>query len=111
MLVSFASNHLALVAITGGTISAGLNIGIKRLLDTLIDKKALKIRETLFQCLIASFTIGLLLSVIYYAFGLYGFPESRMTPIQIIAIFTLCVSFGDPLLDAILRLLNRKLFA
>ncbi|MEM8717994.1 MAG: hypothetical protein AAGE84_01625 [Cyanobacteria bacterium P01_G01_bin.39] len=77
MLVSFASNHLALVAITGGTISAGLNIGLKRLLDTLIDQKAFKIRAILLQSLIASFALGLLLSVIYYAFGVYGFPESR----------------------------------
>ncbi|MEM8677540.1 MAG: hypothetical protein AAGF83_27325 [Cyanobacteria bacterium P01_G01_bin.67] len=36
------------------------------------------IREMLLKCLIASFTVGLVLSIIYYAFAVYGFSESSM---------------------------------
>ena len=107
----FLTEHIFLVAIVGGVISATSITGIGDLLSVAIDKETWKIRETLSKCLIASCTSGLLLSVIYYAFAMYGFPESNMTPVQIIVLFTCCFGLGFPLLDVILKLVNRKLLA
>lgn len=59
----------------------------------------------------AGLTLGLLLAVIFYAFALYGFTESRLTPLTIIALFTLSIGLGYPLLGVILKLINRKIFA
>ncbi len=111
MSISFASNHLALVAIAGGIVSAGMNTGIEDFLNALIDKEIFKIRETLLQSLIASCTVGLLLGIIYYAFALYGFPESNMTSIQIISLFTLFFGLGNPLLGTAIKLFYSRLLA
>lgn len=110
MFVSFASNHLALVAIVAGVISASLNTGIEDLLDKLIDQETLKIRETSGKCLLAGFTVGWLLGIIYYAFAIYGSAESSMTPIQVITLFALYFGSINPLLGIILKLLFRRVF-
>lgn len=110
MFTSFASDHLALVAIAAGVISASLNTVIEDLLDKLIDRETFKIREALVKCLLAGFTVGWLLSVIYYAFAIYGFPESSMTPIQIIILFALYFGLINPFLGIILKLLYRRVF-
>ncbi|MEM7758850.1 MAG: hypothetical protein AAF298_12100 [Cyanobacteria bacterium P01_A01_bin.40] len=111
MFIPLASNQIALVAVAGGMISALLNTGIEDLLNTLIVNKTLIIGEMLLKCLIASFTVGLVLSIIYYAFVVYGFSESSMSSIQIIVLFTFYFGIANPLLGVALKLLYSKLLA
>ena len=109
MAIRFLSEHLALVAMAGGIISAGINTAIEDLLDALIDKENFKIRETLSKSAIMSCTVGLLLGIIYYAFALYGFPEKDMTPIQLISCFSIFFGLGYPLIGAAIKLFNSQL--
>ena len=111
MLISFLSSHVALVAVTGGTMSAIFNTGIEDLLSPLIDQDStLDIRVNFSKCLVSGLTVGLLLSIVYYAFAQYAFPDKEMTPIQLIALFTLVFGLVYPLLSVLLQLLHSKLF-
>ena len=88
-----------------------MNTAVEDLLNNLIDQETLKIKATLLKCLIASCTVGLLLGVIYYAFAKYGFPESNLTPIQIIFLFILLFGLGNPLLDAVIKMFYSRIIA
>ena len=109
MSITFLSEHLALIALIGGIVSAGMNTGIEDLLNALINKENLNIRETLLKSAIMACTVGLLLGVIYYAFALYGFSEKNMTPIQLISCFSTFFGLGYPLIGAAIKLFNSRL--
>ncbi|MEL6442373.1 MAG: hypothetical protein AAFQ80_24395 [Cyanobacteria bacterium J06621_8] len=111
MLISYLSSHVALVAVMGGIVSAVFHRGIEDLLFPLVNQNATwNLRETFVKCLVSGLILGPLLGVIYYAFALYGFPEKELTPIQIIALFTLFFGLFYPLLGIVLQLLISKLF-
>lgn len=107
--IPLASVHLAIMAIAGGMASAAMNTGIEDLLYSLIDKEDLNIRQTLAKSLITSFTVGLLLSVIYYAFAVYGLTESSLTPVRLIFYFTIFFGLGYPLIGVVIKLFYSRL--
>ena len=107
MFTLFSSEHLWLVAISGGMISAGMNTVLEDLINALIDRENLEIRTTLLKSAIATCTVGLLIGIIYYAFARYGFPESSLTPMRLIFWFTIWFGLGNPLLSATIKLVNR----
>lgn len=107
MLVSFLSNHLGLVAIAAGILSATVYSGLENLSDTLILKRAFEVKTTLLMSITSGCTTGLLLAIIYYGFALYGFTESNLTPVQIMVLFASSVGLGYPLLGVILKLIIR----
>lgn len=104
MTIFVTSNHIALAAIAGGIFSAFLISAIEDLLDKFIYRtQEIEIKTILIKGLISSFTVGLLLSIIFYAFAVYGFPDKEFTPIQLITIFTLFFGFGYPLIGVTLK--------
>lgn len=106
------SNHVVLAAIVGGTISAGSNSVIADLANVyVLNTQPLNIKSILSKSVISSLTLGLLLSVIFYAFAVYAYPNAIITPVQIIELFTLFFGLGYPLLDLFLALIRRELFA
>ena len=89
------SNHVVLAAIVGGTISAGSNSVIADLANVyVLNTQPLSIKSMLSKSVISSLTLGLLLSVIFYAFAVYAYPNAIITPVQIIELFTLFFGFG-----------------
>lgn len=106
------SNHIALAAIAGGTITAGLNSAIMGYVDAFIrHTQKFSTKEIVAKSLVSSFSVGLLLSVIFYAFAIYGYPNASLSPVQIIGLFTVCFGLGYPLLDLIIALIRNKIFA
>lgn len=106
------SNHVALAAIAGGIISALLNSVIGDYVDVCIrHNRQFNLKTTLAKSLISSLTLGLLLSIIFYAFAVYGYPNARFTHVQIVALFTLCFGLGYPLLDMAIASIRSKIFA
>ncbi|MGD1918387.1 MAG: hypothetical protein ACFCAD_05555 [Pleurocapsa sp.] len=106
------SNHIALAAIAGGMTSAGLNSVIADYVNVSIrHTQSFNLKTALSKFLISSFTLGLLFSVIFYAFAMYAYPNASLTPVQIIALFTLCFGLGYPLLDMLMALIRNKIFA
>jgi heme/copper-type cytochrome/quinol oxidase subunit 3 len=106
------SNHIALAAIIGGMTSAGLNAVIADYVDVSIrNTQKFCLQTTFAKLFVSSFTVGLLLSVIFYAFAVYGYPNASMTPVQIIALFTLCFGLGYPILDMLMAMIRNKIFA
>jgi len=107
-----SSNHIAQAAIAGGIISAGLNSVIGDYVSVSIRQaQEFDFKVMLVKSLISSLTLGLLLSVIFYAFAMYAYPNAKLTPVQIIALFTLCFGLGYPLLDMLLASIRNKIFA
>ena len=106
------SNHIVLAAMIGGTVSAGSNSVIGDLADVYVrHTQQLNIKTILSKSLISSLTLGLLLSVIFYAFAVYAYPGALISPVRIIELFTLFFGLGYPLLDLFLALIRRELFA
>ena len=106
------SNHIALAAIAGGITSAGLNSVVADYVDVSIrHTQRFSFKTALSKLLISSLTIGLLLSVIFYAFAMYAYPNASLTPVQIIALFTLCFGLGYPILDMLVAMIRSKIFA
>ena len=106
------SNHIALAAIAGGTISAGLNSLTTDFADVFIrHAQKFDLKTMLLKSLLSSFTLGLLLSVIFYALAVYGFPNAKISTVQIIALFTLFFGLGYSLLDMLMALIRSKIFA
>ena len=107
-----SSNHIAQAAIVGGTISAGLNSIIGDYVNVSIRQaQEFDLKTAFSKLLLSSLTVGLLLSVIFYAFAMYAYPNASMTPVQIIALFTLCFGFGYPMLDMLVAMIRNKIFA
>ena len=106
------SNNVALAAIAGGIISAVLNSVIGDYIDVSIRRdRPFNLKSTLAKSLISSLTLGILLSVVFYAFAVYGYPNARFTHVQIVALFTLCFGLGYPLLDMLVASIRNKIFA
>ncbi|MEM8827819.1 MAG: hypothetical protein AAGE96_00495 [Cyanobacteria bacterium P01_G01_bin.19] len=106
------SNHIALAAIVGGVTSAGLNSIVSNYVDVSIrHTQKFSIKTTLPKFIVSSVLLGLLLSAIFYISAVYAFPNARFTPVQIIALFTLCFGLGYPLLDMSIALIRNKIFA
>ncbi len=106
------SNHIALAAILGGVTSASLNSIASNYIDVSIrHTQKFSIKTTLSKLIVSSTFLGLLLSTVFYIFAVYAFPHARFTPVQIIALFTLCFGLGYPLLDMSLALIRNKIFA
>ena len=106
------SNHVALAAIAGGIISAVLNSVIGDYINVSIrQNQQFNFKKTLTKSLVSSLTLGLLLSVVFYAFAVYGYPNARFTHVQIVALFTLCFGLGYPLLDMAIASIRNKIFA
>ena len=83
MRLAIISDNVALLAIAGGTSAAFLNSTIENLLDKfLLKSSTVEDRVILYMALLSAMTSGLLLSVIFYAFALYGFPEKNLKPIE-----------------------------
>ena len=112
MDIFILSNHVALAAIAGGITSALLNSVIGDYVDVCIrGNRQFNLRTTLAKSLVSIFTLGLLLSVIFYAFAVYGYPNARLTHVQIVALFTLCFGLGYPVLDMAIASIRSKIFA
>ena len=106
------SNHVALAAIAGGIISAVLNSVIGDYVDVSVRRnRKFELKTTISKSIVSSLTLGLLLSVIFYAFAVYAYPNARFTPIQIVALFTLFFGLGYPLLDMLVASIRNKIFA
>ncbi len=106
------SNHIALAAIVGGITSAGLNSAIGDYVSVSIRQaQEFDLKAVLVKSLVSSLTLGLLLSAIFYAFAMYAYPNASITPVQIIALFTLCFGLGYPLLDMMMAMIRNKIFA
>ena len=107
-----SSNHIAQAAIAGGIVSAGFNVVMSDFVDVFIRRTTeLDLKTTLSKFLLSSLTLGLLLSVIFYAFAMYGYPNANISKVQIIALFTLCFGLGYPTLDMLLALIRKNIFA
>ena len=106
------SNHIALAAIAGGITSAGLNSAIADYVDVSIRRThKFDFKTALSKFIISSFTLGLFLSVVFYAFAMYAYPNASLTRVQIIALFTLCFGLGYPLLDMLMAKIRNNIFA
>ena len=106
------SNQIVLVAILGGMITASLNSVIMDYVNIFIRQtQKFNLKTMLSKSLLSSMTLGLLLSVIFYAFAVYGYPQATIAPVQIIALFTLFFGLGYPLLDMLLAMIRNKIFA
>ena len=109
MRLSIISDNVALLTIAGGTSAAFLNSAIANLLDKfLFQSSTVEDRVILYMALLSAMTVGLLISVIFYAFAISGFTEKNLSPIELIAIFTIFFGLGYPLLGIVLKLIRSK---
>ncbi|MCC0176987.1 hypothetical protein I4641_08355 [Waterburya agarophytonicola K14] len=107
-----SSNHIAQAAIAGGIISAGLNSVIGDYVNRSIRQaREFDFKVVLVKTLVSCLTLGLLLSVIFYVSAVYAYPNASITPVQIIALFTLCFGVGYPILDMLIATIRNKIFA
>lgn len=60
------------------------------------------------QALLSAMAGDLLLGIIFYAFAMYGFPEKALKPARLIAIFTIILGLGYPLLGIVLNFIYSK---
>jgi len=109
MKFSIVSENVGLLAIAGGTSAAFFSSAIENLLDKfLLKSSTVEDRAILYMALFSAMTFGLLLSVIFYAFALSGFPEKNLKPTELITIFSIYFGLGYPLLGIFLKLILSK---
>lgn len=92
------SNTLILIALLGGCICAISSSIIDDLFTTFIMKKSsMNIKRIATKSTFYALTLGLLFSVVFYAFA-----AQETEPIKMIFIFTFCFGFIVPILSKLL---------
>ena len=107
MIDFLESNNLVLIALAGGCLCAVFSSIIDDLFKIFIVKKSsINIKQIVTKCAIYRLTLGLLLSVVFYAFAL-----KETEPIKIIFILTIGFGVIIPILSKLLVFFYSKIFA
>ena len=108
MLFDFLqSNNLVIIALTGGCFCAVFSSLIDDLFEALIVKKSsINVKIIVTKCALYGLTLGLLLSVVFYAFAV-----QEAEPIRMIFIFAIGLGIIIPVLSKLLGFFYLKIFA